>query len=101
MGPTVFSKNRDRLIEGEITAKFLAAVLGQARVEKLLSGERFSVDGTLIEAWASMKSFRAKDDPKDDRGDDDASPAPGPSAGRNTERDFQCERPAWLIIKGW
>ena len=90
--PTVFSKNRDRLIEGEIAAKFLAAVLGQPRVERLLSGEHFSVDGTLIEAWASMKSFRAKDDPEDDRGDDDASPAPGTSAGRNTERDFRGEK---------
>ena len=56
-----FSKNRDRLLEGEIAAKFLAAVLAQPRVKRLLSNEHFSVDGTLIEAWASMKSFKPKD----------------------------------------
>lgn len=58
----VFSKNRDRLLEDEIAAKFLAAVLAQPKVKKLLSSDRFSVDGTLIEAWASMKSVKPKDD---------------------------------------
>ena len=58
---SVFSKNRDRLLEGDIAAKFLTAVLAQPRVKKLLSSEHFSVDGTLIEEWASMKSFRSKD----------------------------------------
>ena len=58
---TVFSKNRDRLLEGAIAAKFLAAVLAQPRVKKLMSSDHFSVDGTLIEAWASMKSFKPKD----------------------------------------
>lgn len=53
---SVFSKNRDRLLEGDIAAKFLAAVLAQPRVEKLLSSDHFLVDGTLIEALASMKS---------------------------------------------
>jgi transposase len=57
---TVFSKNRDRLLEGAIAAKFLAAVLSQPRVKKLMSSDHFSVDGTLIEAWASMKSFSPK-----------------------------------------
>ena len=79
---TVFSKNRDRLIEGEIAAKFLAAVLAQPRIKALLSDEHFSVDGTLIDAWASMKSFRPKDE-----GDDDEPPA-----GRNAERDFRGEK---------
>jgi hypothetical protein len=51
-----FSKNRDRLLEGDIAAKFLAPVLSQSKVNKLLSSDHFSVDGTLIEAWASMKS---------------------------------------------
>jgi transposase len=78
---TVFTKNRDRLIEGEIAAKFIAAVLSRADVKTLLSDDHFSVDGTLIEAWASMKSFR----PKDGGG----SP-PGP--GRNGERDFHGEK---------
>ena len=75
---TVFSKNRDRLIAGEIAAKVLAAVLSQPRVRTLMSDEHFSVDGTLIDAWASMKSFRPKDRP-----DDDGSPP----AGRNAERN--------------
>ncbi len=58
---TVFTKNRERLIEGDIASKFMAAVLNQERVKALLSDDHFSVDGTLIEAWASMKSFRPKD----------------------------------------
>lgn len=53
---STFSKNRDRLLEGDIAAKFLGAVLAQPRVKRLLSSNHFSVDGTLIEAWASMKS---------------------------------------------
>ena len=57
----MFSKNRDRLLEGDIAAKFLAAVLAQPKVKKLLSTDHFSVDGTLIEAWASMKSVKPKD----------------------------------------
>ena len=64
---STFSKNRDRLLEGEIAAKFLAAVLAQPRVKRLLSSEHFSVDGTLIEAWASMKSFKPKEAPDDRR----------------------------------
>src|ERR1700723_2090023 len=59
--PTVFSKNRDRLLEGDIAAKFFAQVLDQARARDLLSDEHFSVDGTLIEAWASQKSFQRKE----------------------------------------
>ncbi len=79
---TVYSKNRDRLVAGEVAARFLQAVLQGERVRRLLSDEHFSVDGTLIEAWASMKSFR----PKDGGGDD------APPAGRNAERDFRGER---------
>src|SRR5712691_9808652 len=58
---SVFSKNRDRLLEGEIAEKFFAQVLEQARANDRLSDEHFSVDGTLIEAWASQKSFQRKD----------------------------------------
>jgi transposase len=69
---TVFSKNRERLLAGEIAAKFFAQVLEQARANDLLSDEHFSVDGTLIEAWASQKSFQRKDQnqapPPDDPG---------------------------------
>ena len=78
---SVFSKNRDRLLEAEVAAKFLSAVLAHAKVKPLLSDEHFSVDGTLIEAWASLKSFRAKDGA-------DEPPAPG----RNGERDFHNEQ---------
>jgi transposase len=59
--PTVFSKNRDRLLEGDIAERFFDGVLKQARAADLLSDEHFSVDGTLIEAWASQKSFQRKD----------------------------------------
>jgi len=67
---SVFTKNRQRLIEGDIAAKFMTAVLNQPRVKALLSDDHFSVDGTLIAAWASIKSFR----PKDGSGE---PPAPG------------------------
>jgi transposase len=79
-----FSKNRDRLLDGEIAAKFLSAVLRQPRVKRLLSSEHFSVDGTLIEAWASMKSVKPKDPPNGD----------GNSAGggRNAPVDFKGEK---------
>src|SRR4051812_38416214 len=79
---STFSKNRDRLLDGDIAAKFLAAVLAQPKVKKLLSTDHFSVDGTLIEAWASMKSFK----PKDGAGD------PPMDGGRNTEADFRGEK---------
>src|SRR5260370_11219583 len=59
--PTVFSKNRDRLLEGDVAERFFDGVLSQAREADLLSDEHFSVDGTLIEAWASQKSFQRKD----------------------------------------
>lgn len=78
---TVFCKNRDRLLEGDIARQFMAGVLGLAAVRKLLSDEHFSVDGTLIEAWASMKSVQPKD----------GSGAPPSDGGRNAERDFHGE----------
>ena len=53
---STFSKNRDRLLEGEVAARFLATVLAHGRVKRLLSTQHFSADGTLIEAWASLKS---------------------------------------------
>ena len=62
-----FSDNRDRLIRHEATAKFFRKVVEQAEEAGLMSGDHFSVDGTLIEAWASMKSFRPKDDDDNDR----------------------------------
>jgi len=79
--PTVFTHNRDRLMDADVAREFLAALLALPQVRKLLSSEHFSVDGTLIEAWASMKSFR----PKDGSGE-----PPGP--GRNSERNFHKEK---------
>ena len=72
--PTVFTKNRDRLLEGDIAEKFFAHVLAQARSANLLSDEHFSVDGTLIEAWASQKSFQRKDRPSSPPPDDPGNP---------------------------
>ena len=60
--PTAFTTNRDRLLEGEVAARFLAAVLNHPRVKTLSSREHFTVDGTLVEAWASLKSFRPSRD---------------------------------------
>jgi transposase len=59
---TVFTKNRDRLLKSEVAEAFFAAVLGQARQQELLSDEHFTVDGTLIDAWAGHKSFKRQDD---------------------------------------
>ena len=58
---TVFTKNRERLLDGDIAEAFFQAVLQQARGRNLLSDEHFTVDGTLLEAWASLKSFQRKD----------------------------------------
>jgi len=76
---TVFTKNRERFLEGEIAQRFFEAVLGQARANGLLSDEHFTVDGTLIEAWASHKSFRPMDDQQ----------PPGSDAGSNPTIDFK------------
>lgn len=83
---STFSKNRDRLIESDIAISFLQSVLKKAGEEGLLSHEHFSVDGTLLEAWASLKSFRPKDE--------SASPPEPPRSegGRNPEVDFHGER---------
>jgi transposase len=84
---TVFGKNRDRLLDGDIAAKFFASVLNLPQVRSLLSSEHFSVDGTLIEAWASMKSFVPKDGRKPPSGKGGRR-----RGGRNRERDFRGEK---------
>jgi transposase len=83
-----FSKNRNRLLDGDIAAKFLAAVLAQPRVKRLLSSEHFSVDGTLIEAWASMKSFK----PKGPGGGAGGGGDDRRDRGRNAAADFKGEK---------
>ena len=79
---STFSKNRDRLLEADIARALFDAIVEQARMAGLLSDEHFSVDGTMIEAWASHKSFRPKD----------GSGGPGGSGGRNEARDFRGEQ---------
>ena len=64
--PTSFGKNRERLLQHDVAGRFFEAVVDQARKAELMSAEHFSVDGTIIEAWASMKSFRPKDDDDSD-----------------------------------
>lgn len=63
--PTVFTKNRDRLLEGSVAQEFFSLIVNQARRKRLLSSEHFTVDGTLIEAWAGQKSFQRKDNDND------------------------------------
>ncbi len=77
--PTTFTKNRDRLLDGDIAKAFFLAVVREARRRGWLSDEHFTVDGTLLEAWASQKSFQPKDEP----------PAAG---GRNANRNFHGEK---------
>ena len=72
---TVFTKNRERFLKGEIAGRFFQAVLGQARAAGLLSAEHFTVDGTVIEAWASHKSFRPIDDDEPPTGDSGNNPS--------------------------
>ena len=93
---STFSKNRDRLLAGDVAAEFLAQVLVQPQVRRLLSSEHFSVDGSLVEAWASMKSFWPKHDPDDPPSSGRNQEAGGAAArqGRNQERDFHGERRA-------
>src|SRR5262245_22321935 len=71
---TSFTKNRERVLNEAIAQAFLSALLGDPKVKRLLSHEHFTVDGRLLKAWASMKSFRRED------------------GGRNAERDFRAEK---------
>jgi len=80
--PTVFTKNRDRLVDGNIADAFLHAILKAADTRGLLSHEHFTVDGTLLEAWASQKSFRRKDDP---------TPPPSDGDPKNPTISFRTE----------
>jgi transposase len=80
--PTVFTKNRDRLLKGNVAKAFLAAVVEEARRRDLLSDDHFTVDGTLLEAWASQKSFKPKaSDPGDQSG-----------GTRNPDADFRGQK---------
>jgi transposase len=84
--PTVFSKNRDRLLEGAVAEEFFSLIVMQARGKKLLSDEHFTVDGTLIEAWAGQKSFQRKNN------NDDVLNPPPPDAGSNPTVNYRKEK---------
>jgi transposase len=79
---STFTKNRDRLLDHEIADRFFAAAVEQARLRRYLSSDHFSVDGTVLEAWASHKSFKPKD----------RDPTDPPPPGRNSEQDFHGEK---------
>ena len=83
----MFAKNRQRLLDADVAREFLLQIVEQAREQRLLSEEHFSVDGTLLEAWASLKSFRPRDE------DPPSGAALGDGGGgRNPAVDFRGER---------
>jgi transposase len=84
--PTVFSKNRERLVDGVVSEEFFSLIVQQARSRKLLSDEHFTVDGTLIEAWAGHKSFQSK------QANDDVLNPPPPDPGSNPTVNFRKEQ---------
>ena len=84
---STFAKNRERFLAMDAASAFLAGVVNHPDVRRQMSRDHFSVDGTLIDAWASMKSFRPKDE-----GCADGADGPGDGGGRNAERDFRGER---------
>ncbi len=85
--PTTFTKNRGRLLDHDIADRFFEAVVRQAKLRRYVSSEHFSVDGTLLEAWASHKSFKPNDTPPSEGDDDDVRPT-----GRNTEVDWRGQK---------
>lgn len=91
--PTVFTKNRDRLLTTEMSRKVMAAILAHPEIRPLLSDEHFSVDGTLVKAWASMKSFQPKDStaPPHDDGSGGPPPPPNDETSANTSQPQQTE----------
>ena len=104
--PTTFTKNRDRLLSGDVAAAFFDAVQAHARAAGLLSDEHFTVDGTQLEAWASLKSFRCVDAAESDPPEDPGNPTvnfhgerlrcrrarPGRHAPRGAEGPRECDR---------
>lgn len=89
--PTVFSKNRDRLLTTDMSRKVMAAILAHPQVKPLLSDEHFSVDGTLVKAWASMKSFQPKEGTAPPQNDDPSGP-PSPPADETSPGTDQAQQ---------
>ena len=88
---STFSKNRERPLEGDVARQFLVAIISQPRIKALMSDEHFSVDGTLIQAWASQKSFQPKTGAPPPA-DNDEPPASPPLGGRNADRDWRGQK---------
>src|SRR5262245_42394759 len=101
--PTTFSKNRDRLLAGDVAAAFFDAVISQARQAGVLSDEHFTVDGTLLESWASLKSFRGKDVDPATPPDDPGNPTVNfrGEARRNDTHHSSTDPDARLARKGY
>jgi transposase len=98
--PTVFTKNRDRLLTTDIARKLLAAILADEAVAPLLSDEHFSVDGTLIQAWASMKSFQPKEAAGDTEPPAGSDASPGQDGGEPTAETLPASRNAEVDFHG-
>lgn len=90
--PSVFAKNKDRLLKADAVRRFFEGVVAGARGEGLLSAEHFTVDGTLIEAWASLKSFQKRSDGNGGDNGDDGPGSDSAAAGRNAEVNFKGEK---------
>jgi transposase len=99
---TVFTKNRNRLLEGDVAREFLFEVIGQAQSQGLTSDEHFTVDGTLIEAWASLKSFQRKDQNNGAPPDDPGNPTVNfhGESRRNDTHESSTDADALLARKG-
>jgi len=99
---TVFTKNRDRLLEGDVAREFLMEVVKQAQSKGLTSDEHFTVDGTLIEAWASLKSFQRKDQPNPPADDDPGNPTVNFHGEKrsNETHESRTDADALLLRKG-
>lgn len=99
---TVFTKNRNRLLEGDVAREFLCEVIAQAQAKGLTSDEHFTVDGTLIEAWASLKSFQRKDQKNTPPSDDPGNPTVNfhGESRRNDTHESTTDPDALLARKG-
>lgn len=89
--PTVFTKNRDRLLQGDVAQQFFAAVLADAQAAGLLSSEHFTVDGTLIQAWAGQKSFQRDPAKAPPRSHDDDDDRPRPAVPKHRRKFLPAE----------
>lgn len=98
---STFSKNRDRLLKKKVAKRFFQEVLKQARERNLLSDEHFTVDGTLIEAWASLKSFQRKEQEKQENGDEEKDRGNANANFRGEKRSNQTHESKTDPVRNW